>query len=110
MNFGGYFVALTMAALISTAPVKTEDVNWRNLDNVAIEEFEARTGYITGSVNLRSLPDISGESMRVLKKGTTVTVIAVSTGNPYNSNTYYITEDGGFIHSVYNIYGTCDRF
>ena len=101
MNLGGYFVALTMAALISTAPVKTEDVNWRNLDNVAIEEFEARTGYITGSINVRSIPDKSGEKLGVLPKGTSVTVIAVSTSNPYNLNTYYITEYGGFIHAGY---------
>ncbi|MCR4727958.1 MAG: C39 family peptidase [Lachnospiraceae bacterium] len=103
-------IALTTSqetiATINNAPVNvgvqfSRESTWKDIGNVEIEEFEAKTGYIKANLNLRSIPDASGELLRVIPKGTEVKVVGFVKKNPFNKNTYYISEDGGYIHSGY---------
>jgi len=67
----------------------------------AVEAMEPVTMYITGSVNLRSIPDRSGKYLGTLKPGAEVTVIGVVKNNPYNGITYYVTNNNEYIHGGY---------
>ena len=100
MNFVGFFGAVVLSVMTLTAPVDTA-ADYTTMENVVVEEYETKIGYATTSVNVRDLPDISGNKIRVLRKNAPVNIIGFVSSNPYNSNTYYITDDGGFVHSRY---------